>query len=176
MDSEYHHGQSSFSHDVDESSHELYENIEELETKEHESQVVTKNTLVGVSQKLVSIFPYAATFFVQQLTVNDRPDINFISLLLSYLLQLAVILILKIWIVSNEKATKSVITSDLYDVAMDTFLFAVILYSVILIRLISSYFNFTMDDTFTIIVIFILLNLFVRLFIRISSQGKYSIQ
>lgn len=162
--------------DFDEYSHELYENIEELEKKTEKSQEKTKDALVSINKNLVGVFPYAAGFFVQQLTVNDRPDINFISLLMSYLLQLGVIFVFKAWIVSNEKSVKAVITSDFYDVVMDTFHFAMILYSVILIRLVSSYFNFTMDDTFTIIVIFILINLFVRLFIRISTQVKYSIE
>jgi len=172
------HGNDNFinNDEIGEITHELYESIEELEKKTKNSQVKTKDALDSISNKLLSIFPYVAGFFAQQLTINDRPDVNFISLLMSYILQLGVIFVLKAWIVSNEKNVKAVITSDFYDVVMDTFHFIMILYSVILIRLISSYFNFTVDDTFTIIVIFALINLFIRLFIRISNQVKYSIE
>lgn len=172
------HGNHNFinNNEIGDNTHELYENIEELEKKTEESQMKTRDALVSISKNLITVFPYAAGFFVQQLTVNDRPDINFISLLMSYLLQLGVIIVLKAWIVSNEKNVKAIITSDFYDVVMDTFHFIMILYTIILIRLVSSYFNFTIDDTFTIIVIFVLINLFVRLFIRISSQVKYSME
>lgn len=176
MDIRHHHQDTNAAfYEQNEDSHELYENIEELEKKTHESQSVAKSTLVNLSQKLINVFPYAAGFFVQQLTVNDHPDINFISLLLNYLLQLGVIVILKSWIVSHEKQARAILTFNLYDVLMDTFHFAMILFSIILIRLISSYFNFTMNDTYTIISIFALINLYIRTFIEISTSNKYPI-
>lgn len=169
------HETSSINND-NESLHDLHESIANLEKKTHESQSAAKNTFVEFSQKLIGVFPFAATFFVQQLTVNDHPDINFISLLLNYLLQLGLIIIIRTWIISHEKQTRSVITFDLYDVLMDTFHFAMILFSIILIRLLSSYFNFTMDDTYTLIIIFALTNLFIRKSIRISTSTKYPIR
>lgn len=159
--------------DENESLHDLHESIENLEKKTHESQSAAKDAFVEISQKLISIFPYAASFFVQQLTVNDHPDINFISLLLNYLLQLGLIILLRTWIVSHEKQVRSLITYDLYDVLMDTFHFAMILFSIILIRLLSSYFNFTIDDTYTLVIIFALVDLFIRKSIRISTSTKY---
>lgn len=159
-----------------EESQDLYEKIEGLDKKTHDEQTATKNSLVSVSHSLVSVFPYAAGIFVQQLTMNDRPDVEFISLLLSYLLQLGLILVLKKFIVYHEAQVKEVVMSDLYDVLMDVFTFGIILYSIILVKLILSYFSFTIDDTFTIIVIFALVNLLVRIFIRISTQSKYTLR
>lgn len=158
-----------------ESAQELYENIEKMDKEAQDEQVTTKNSLVSISHGLVSIFPYAATAFVQQLTMNDRPDIDFVSLLLSYLLQLGLLFLLKKYIVNHSESVKRVIALDLYDVLMDVFTFGVILYSIILIKLIMSYFNFTIDDTFTILVIFAMFDLLVRVFIRISTRMKFSI-
>ncbi len=158
-----------------ESSQELYENIEKMDKQAHDAQVKTKESLVSVSHSLVSIFPYAASVFVQQLTMNDRPDIDFISLLLSYLLQLGLLFLFKKFIVVNNEKVKEITGPDLYDVLMDTFTFGVILYSIILVKLIMSFFNFTIDDTFTIVVIFAMMNLFVIVFIRISTRIRFTI-
>lgn len=121
----------------------------------------------------IAIISYTmASYFMVNLTANDHVDVDFISLLIRYSLFFGLIYVVKMAVINTADKIKALVDIVVYDVLMDLFNFAGILFVVIIVRLVQDYFEFTTADLFPVAFLFVSFSFFVRMGSRFASNAE----
>lgn len=144
-----------------------------MEDKEKNEEKKTESAFDSAIQKLKTWFPTIAASLVPFIMINDRPDVNFFSLFMGYTAAILLILVPKFFLLCYPKETKSIIGESLYDILLSVFVFIMILYSLLILRLLLVHFSVTMDNLPVIIVIYLFALILIELFIYQIKQIKF---
>jgi len=149
--------------------------VETLEEAEEWAEDTKKSARSGftAANGYISIITYTmATYFMREMTLNDHPDVDFITLLVQYTLIFGGIYVIKILVVKNALTVKQWLGGIIYDMVQDVFTFINVLFFITVLGLIQSYFEFGIDDLYAIIVLFLLFSFFTRLGLRVTTNAR----
>jgi len=107
-----------------------------------------------------------------RLTLNDHPDVDFIPLIVQYVVMFGLIYLVKSLVVRHAKTVKKLIDVVVYDTVLDLFRFAGTLFIVIIVRLVQDYFEFGEEDIYSVTVLFTAFSFFTRLGARYVTNAR----
>ena len=141
---------------------------------EYAEQVKTSARSIFMSaDTYIAIISYTmANYFRHRITMNDHADVDFVPLMIKYLILFFIVFALKLFITKNARVVKNLIDVVIYDVVMDVFNFASILFVVIFVGLVQDYFEFGFEDLYSVFLLFMFFSFFTRLGDRVAVNAR----
>ena len=158
------------------SKHENTTTAEDLEHAEKYVESARKSAMSGFFSvdNCINIVSYTmANYFMQRLTRNDRADVNFITLIVQYSLGFGLLGLVRWYLTANRAGVEKIIDVVLYESVKDIFSFFSILAIVVIVRLIQDYFEFGIEDVYSVGLIFFLFSFFARLGSRLTRNSRF---
>ena len=162
-------------HNNNDAIEEILENIEAVEKLEIEKQETEYKHYQSSNNSIKNIAGVAAFAFAQTLTFGDRTDIEFIDLIFIDGITLTIISLVQGFFERQMKIIQTYIGTAVYDLIIELLTFLFVLYTYIIFKHITTYFNFTRDDMPVLLIIFLFYSIFVKNLMYLSKNLKYTI-